>query len=195
MTMESKMDKRSMESNEPEIPFPEPSPWLRKEMEREVEKEQKRGKERQRTGPYPYFGKFPHWIADSGVLEVLRPKAVKLVILLVRRADFITQNGRIGNETISKKCDIGEKSVSGYYKEVQSFGIIKSWRHGWGRYYHICGFPPPGIQKKVEFYRKPDRYPKDTDTYPRDPKTGRFVKKDNLPKNSDVAYPKNTEPA
>ena len=189
------MEKRNIKGAEPENEFPEPSPWLKREMEKEIKKEREKERKWQQREPYPYFGKLPHWIADSGLLEVLRPKAVKVLSLLVRRAHFSTQNGRIGNKTISKECDIGERSVSGYFKELEFFGIIKTWRQGWARYYHICGFPPSDIQKKAEFYRKPDKYPKDTDTYPRDPKTGRFVKKDNLPKNSDAAYPKNTEPA
>ncbi|MDA7857943.1 hypothetical protein N9A72_00435 [bacterium] len=180
MNMEkSNQRNRDIENTEPEIEFGELSPESKEYMAAEELKKKN-----------SYFGKLPHWIVNTGVLEVLRPKAVKLLAVLIRYADFTTQNGRVGNKKISKEYDI--KGVSGYFKDLISLGVIKTWRNGWVRYYQIQNSPPPEIERKVEFYRKLDMYPKNTDTYPRDPKTGRFIKKDKLPKNSDMAYPKNT---
>lgn len=173
------MEERKFEETE----FPEPSPEIKKYMAEE-------GLKRKTA----HFGKLFHWLTDSGVLEILRPKAIKLILMLIRHADFVTGNGRVGNKKIAKKCGIYKGSVSEYFKEVNFFGVIKTWREGRVRYYHINNSPPPDIKTKVDFYRKPDKSPRNTDTYHRDQK-GRFIRKETLPKNSDMAYPKNTEPA
>jgi len=172
-----------MNKHQEEIPFGEPSSELKEFMGAEELKRKDRR-----------FAKIPHWIVDTGLLEVLRPKAIKLILMLIRHADFVTGNGRVGNKKIAKKCGIYKGSISGYFREVEFFGVIKTWREGWVRYYHINGSPPPDIKEKVEFYRKPDKYPRNTNIYHRDRK-GRFIRKKTLPKNSEVGYPKNNETA
>ncbi|OGS20059.1 MAG: hypothetical protein A3J83_03560 [Elusimicrobia bacterium RIFOXYA2_FULL_40_6] len=138
------------------------------------------------------FCKIPHWITDTGVLEVMRPKAVKMLINLARHANYTTGIGRIGNIRISKKCDIHSKSVSSYFiRDLISFGIIKTWRNGWVRYYQIQWQPPSDVQEHVEFFRK-IKLPKNSDTYLRDSKTGKFVgdkTQESTPKNSDIPSP------
>lgn len=179
------MDKSYIKNTEQEIEFGEPSTGLKKYMA-EMELRRKNA----------HFGKIPHWIVDSGVLAILRPSGTKVLKVLIRYADFVTLIGRVGNKKISKKS--GVKGVSTYFKDLVILGIIKTWRKGWTRYYQIQLSPPPDIQKRIEGYRKLyklDKYPKKTDTYSRDPGTGRFVKKDKLPKTSDIAHPKKLEPA
>ena len=179
------MDKRNIKNTEQGPEFAEPSPEL-KEYMTELEQSNKKT---------PPFAKFPYWIVDTGVVTVLKPNAVKLLINLIRRAHWVTNIGRIGNKRISKESKIYKSSVSRPFKDLKRLGVIKIWRKGWARYYQIQFSPPPDIEKRVEFYRRPDKCPRNTDIYHRDPKTGRFSKKENSPKNSDVAYPKNTEPA
>jgi hypothetical protein len=149
-----------------EIEFHEPSPGLKEFMQAEKPKRKN-----------AHFGRIPHWVIDTGVLEVLRPKAVKVILTLIRYADFTTGNGRIGNKKIAQKCDIFKQDIPGYFKEIKFFGVIETWRQGWVRYYHIQDSPPPDIKEKVEFYRKPDKCRRNTEIYQRDPK-GRFARKE-----------------
>ena len=179
------MNNMNIRNTEEGIEFGEPSPEL-KEYMAELERSKKRS---------PRFAKLPYWIVDTGVLRVLKPNAVKLLINLSRRADWHTSIGRIGNKRISKESKIYKSSVPRGFKDLKRLGVIKTWRRGWPRYYKIQFSPPPDIEKRLEFYRKLDKSPRNTDTYLRDPKTGRFMKKVNSPKTSDVAYPRNTEPA
>jgi len=185
------MDKKGIE---PEIEFLEPSPWLKsymKEMEKGISQETPKEKtgQKQPQDHKLYFGQTPHWIVSHGLLGILKPKATKLLAILIRYADLKTHNGRVGNKRISRECNIHVRSVPGYFRELKSFGIIKTWRKGWPRYYHIQSCPPEDIDERIEACFKPnpgDIYPQNMDTYlptknrPRDSK-GRFKRGDKYP--------------
>jgi len=142
------------------------------------------------------FSKTPHWVTDSGALEVMRPKSAKLLLILTRWAYFTTQIGRLGNRTIRK---FKISSPSTYFRELVFLGVIKTWRRGWVRYYRIQFSPPADLEKRIQKLRqlkRKDIYPKKTVTYLRNGRTGKFTSKgDKYPKNSDVAHPKKTVPA
>lgn len=149
-----------------EIEFEKPSPECKEYMAK-LEEERKNA----------WFNKQPKWLVKSGVIAVLRPEAVKVLAVLIYWADFRRLIGRVGNERIKKES--GVKGISDYFKELKDWSVIKVWRIGWRRYYQIQASPPRDIQLKIEAFRKKqlNKYPMTTDTYSRDPKTGRFTKK------------------
>ena len=147
--------------------FPEPTPELKKYM---AEVDEKRKNE--------WIGKIPHWIVSTGLLEALRPEAVKVLAVLIRWADFVRGIGRVGNERIIRES--GVKGISDYFKELREWGVIKVWKKGWRRYYQVQASPPGDIQLKIEdFHRNHElnKYPLPAVTYSRDSKTGKFTKK------------------
>lgn len=124
-----------------------------------------------------WFGKIPRWIVDSGLLKVLRPEAVKVLVVLIRWGDWVRGIGRVGNERITRES--GVAGVWGYIKELRDWKVIKVWKKGFRRFYQIQASPPGDIQLKIEAFRKKqlNKHPLPSDTYSRDPKTGRFTKK------------------
>lgn len=151
---------------EEEIEFGKPTPELKEYM---AEVNEKRKNER--------FNKQPKWLVKSGVIAVLRPETVKVLAVLIYWADFRRLIGRVGNERIARESRV--QGVSICIKELKDWGVIKVWKKAWRRYYQIQLAPPKDINLKVEAFRKKqlNKCPLSSDTYSRDPKTGRFTKK------------------
>lgn len=121
------------------------------------------------------YGKLPHWPVDCGVLPILTGNDVRVLVDLVRWADYKTGIGRIGNKRIAKESGVSYSSISKSFKNLKRLGVIKTWKKGWVRYYQILpNFDlPPGILSRTM-----DMYPRKSEAY-RDPISGRFTRTQN----------------
>ena len=121
------------------------------------------------------FGKLPHWLIDYGVLPTLKGNDIKVLYVLIRRADYKIGNGRVGNRRIAEESGVNLGSISQCIRNLKFAGVIKVWRKGWVRYYKIL----PKFNTSSEAWRifdeKPDKIPKKSVVYPRDSQ-GRFIR-------------------
>lgn len=127
------------------------------------------------------FGKLPHWIDDSGVLAAFSGNTVKVLHVLVRRANYITGIGRVGNKRIAKETGVSFSSVSEHLKKLKFAGVIRIWRQGWVRYYRILPEASSLSEEWIKIFGKQDKSPKKSVVYIRNHKTGRFTQKDKDP--------------
>lgn len=82
---------------------------------------------------YELFGKLFHWIVDRGVNMNMTGNAAKVLIVLLRYANFKSGQVIIKNETISKKSGIHISEVSKAIRNLIDSGIIESKRKGYVR--------------------------------------------------------------
>lgn len=120
------------------------------------------------------FVKLPVWVNRSGLWSVMKHSEKAVYVVLVDRAGFVTRVGRTGNAAISRESGVNRKTVSAIIKSLGRYGLIKTWRKGWPRYYKILEQKPDDIEQMVSFLR-PDKCPRNTDTYPRGSR-GQFKK-------------------
>ncbi|MCG2706879.1 MAG: helix-turn-helix domain-containing protein [Candidatus Omnitrophica bacterium] len=127
------------------------------------------------------FGKLPHWINDSGVLASFCGNTAKVLIVLIRRAHYITGIGRVGNKRIAKEAGVSFSSVSEHLKKLKFAGVIKIWRQGWVRHYRILPEVSSLSEEWIKIFGKQDKSPKKSVAYIRNHKTGRFTQNDKDP--------------
>lgn len=83
------------------------------------------------------FSQVPHWIIEKGFLSVLKPSAVKVLLVLYRYADYKTRNARPTDPLIAKLAGIHISSVPSARKALKSHCLIKAWIHKRRWYYQL----------------------------------------------------------
>lgn len=96
------------------------------------------------------FRKLPEWLFKYRVVEVLSGVAIKVLIILINRADFNTNCGGMRKKQIRKEAGISDASVVKALEELVKFGIIEIWFKGHMRCYRILKVPPDNIGFKVD---------------------------------------------
>lgn len=140
------------------------------------------------------FSKFRHEIVDSGLLERLSNRAIRVYLVILRHANYETGLSYPTVKTISKESGVNKNLISSATRELVLNGLIDKSRAPKRFAFRNC-------YRIVKHLRiRPDIIPRNTDKCRRyfHGKNGKFkpVPKntDNgIPQNTDSVIPKNTE--
>lgn len=147
------------------------------------------------AGPW---ASLPAWIFKKGVWANLSGSEKGVLGVLVSRADNVTHQTRVNQQTLARESGVALRSISMATNRLAVYGAIGKRRSGNRMTYEIYYTAPEYIANRATYWSPQPSARKPTHPYVKDRATGQFTGKntdDPIPKNGVELNPKNSDAA
>lgn len=133
------------------------------------------------------FSKLFHWWIEFGIFDVFPKITIKVLLSLLRHADYIKFTGKYIRSQIQEEANISVQQVSNAMTQLCKYSrIIEKFNQKGIWYYRVIITPPLDLIRYLEMYSKKNKGKR---KYYQDVFSGKFVKMQN-PKDEELENPK-----